>query len=262
MTGSNPVERPNPFVTTPRPPGILFRGDGVYPYMTRLRIVAVTLAVTVTGLLVMARGVALKRAVSPPEISGGVTVVPSCPPSNNDEYFYPRGSLSPGNEGADADARAWFSHLLRAAGAAPLWCGDDGRGVAYRFMLVFGWGKTKVITARRSDGAWVLDAVEFQHRAVARYTVDRRLSRPMSSEEVDSLTSALEIDGFWRLRSHERTRDCCYDGPGWFIEGRSEGGYHAAYRAWDRKEFIRTARLLMQFARMTGEENTAPPGQQ
>jgi hypothetical protein len=230
--------------------------------MTRYRIVAVTLSVTVIGLLMMTSRVALKWAVSPPEISGGVPVIPNCPPSNSDEYFYPRGSLSPGNREGDADGRAWFSHLLRAAGTVPLWCGDR-RDVAYRFMLVFGWGNTKIITVRRPGGAWVLDAVEFQHRAIAFYSVDRRLSRPLSAEEVDSLTSVLESDGFWRLPSQEQSKhDCCYDGPAWFLEGRSEGGYHLVRRAWDRNEIILTARLFMQLAGMTGEENTAPPSRQ
>ena len=228
--------------------------------MTRGRIVAMLLAVAILGLLMMAADAAL-RPQSPPAIGGGVPVLPNCPLSNSDEYFYRRGTLSRGNEGGDAEARAWFSHLLRAAETTPLWCGDR-RDVAYRFMLVFGWGKTKVITVRRSDRAWVLDAVEFKHRAVARYTVDRRLSRPLSAEEVTSITSALERDGFWRLPSQERKYDCCYDGPTWFIEGRSVGGYHAVSRAWDRNEIIRTARLLMQLAGMTGEENTAPSGQQ
>ena len=108
----------------------------------------------------------------------------------------------------------------------------------------------------------MLNAVEFRHPAVGRNSVDRRLSRPLSSEEGHSVTTGLERDAFWRLPPHEPNRDGLYDGPYWFIEGRSAGGYHLVTRVWDRNEIIRTARLLMQLAGMTGERNTAPPGQQ
>ena len=108
----------------------------------------------------------------------------------------------------------------------------------------------------------MLDAAEFQHPAVRRFAVDRRVSRPLSPEEADSINTAVEKDGFWRLPSQEPERACCCDGPHWFIEGRSPAGYHTVSRALDHKEIIRTARLLMQLAGMTGEENTAPPGQQ
>ena len=225
--------------------------------MTRARAVAMTLTGAVIGLLVMVADVAIE-APSPPVISVGVPVLPQCPPSTSEEYFYPRGTLVPRNEQIDTAVRAHFSSLLATAGAAPLWCGDR-RDVAYRFMLVFEWGTTKVISVRRSGVTWMLDAAEFQHTAVARLGINRRVTRALSPAEVETVTSALDKDRLWRLPSQEPLRGCCYDGPHWFLEGRSAGGYHAVSRAWDREEITGTGRALMRLAGMSGEENTAPP---
>jgi hypothetical protein len=130
---------------------------------------------------------------------------------------------------------------------------------AYRFMLVFEWGKTKVITVRRVGSRWMLEAAQFKHPRVAPFAVDKRVSRRLTLEEVGTLDQSLDRDGFWRLRKDEPDRGCCYDGPNWIMEGRSLAGYQIVERAWDRNDFIRTARLFMLLAGMQGESNSAPP---
>jgi hypothetical protein len=142
-----------------------------------------------------------------------------------------------------------MSHLLRAAGTSPLWCGDPS-DTAYRFMLVFEWGKTKVITVRRVGSRWMLEAAQFKHPHVARFTVDKRVARLLTLQEVGALEDSLDRDGFWRLTKDEPDRGCCYDGPHWFMEGRSLAGHQLVERAWDRDDFIRSARLFMLLAGM------------
>ena len=220
--------------------------------MTGSRVIVGAQAVAVIGLLVMAMAAAEKRATSPPEIRSGAPVVPRCPAPDSDDYFYADNALFPRHQSADADTRAYLSQLLRAAEASPLWCGARP-DVAYRLMLVFEWGRTKVITMHRTRGVWMLDAVEFRHSSVARFSVDRRESRPLSSEDAASVTTTLEADRFWRLPSNEPEQpQGIYDGPHWFVEGRSAGTYHLVLRAWDRDQIIRSARRLMQLAHMTG----------
>ncbi len=189
------------------------------------------------------------RPVPLPKPSRGATVLTECPPSGSDEYF----SLGPG----PSKDQASFSRLLRSASATPLWCGDRA-DTAYRFMLVFEWGKTKFVDIRRSGARWLLDGVEFKHPAVARFTVDRRVARPLSQAEIDTVATTLDEDGFWRLQTNEPEHGCCFDGPLWIIESRAPFGYHRVIRAWDREQIIRSARLFMQLAGLSGEQNIPP----
>jgi hypothetical protein len=101
----------------------------------------------------------------------------------------------------------------------------------------------------------MLDATKFQHPSVALFGIARRVSRPLTLEEAASVASALKADRFWRLPSHEPERTGNYDGPHWFLEGRSAGGYHLVVRAWDGKQIIGSARELMQLAGMKDEDN-------
>ena len=103
----------------------------------------------------------------------------------------------------------------------------------------------------------MLDGAEFKHPSIARFTVDRHVSRVLSPSEATRLAGALNDDGFWQLLSEEPEHGCWYDGPHWFLEGRS-GGYHSVMRAWEKDQILRSARLFMQLAGMQGEKNTAP----
>jgi len=214
-------------------------GTGVVLLMA---LVALVVGATIAGVLAV-------RPAELPKPSRGEPVLIECPPSGSDEYF----SLGPGL----TEDQAYLSRLLRAASAAPLWCGDR-MDTAYRFTLVFEWGKTQIVTIRHSGARWLLDGVEFKHPVVARFTVDRRVSRPLSQAEVDAVETTLDADRFWQLQTDEPKHGCCYDGPLWMIESRAPFGYHKVMRAWDRQQVIRSARLLMQLAGLRGEQNTSP----
>src|SRR5262245_37513520 len=109
-----------------------------------MALVAIVIATIIASILAV-------RPVALPKPSRGAAVVAECPASGSDAYFSPGPS--------QADSSSSLSGFLRAADAVPLWCGDR-MDTSYRFTLVFEWGKTKVVSIRRSSARWLLDGVE------------------------------------------------------------------------------------------------------
>lgn len=103
--------------------------------------------------------------------------------------------------------------------------------VEFRFTGVRPDDCSVTVALTLSTGAgWSLDGAEFKHPAIARFAVERRVSRRLSSEDVALVAATLDTDGFWLLPIQEPEHGCCYDGPNWFIESRTSAGYHKVIR--------------------------------
>ncbi len=221
-------------------------------FATRRVLVVTAISVGLLGLVLAANWL---RPGALPTPSRGERIVAECPADGSPEYFFPAGNLS--REGKPDGASAFIAQWLKAANAAPLWCGDRANPV-YRFMLLFDWGKTKVVTIRQAGSQWLLEGVEFQHSAVARFVVERRVSRLLTVEEVAMLMAAFENDNVWMLPSREPESGNMYSGPVWFLEGRATTGYHRVMRASNSEQIAQSGRLFLQLAGLPGHQNHPP----
>ena len=149
--------------------------------------------------------------------------------SRSFEYF-PEGVLDPQRADLDTLKRGWYSSELRALNE-PVLAPSAGQFV-FRFTLLRSSRAPMAVRIVAEDGRYTLHALElFVYPADDQTKEMRRVSRVLSSQEVDELKSLIDETSFWDIQTFEK--DDGVDGSRWIIEGATDQ-YHVVDR-WSPK---------------------------
>ena len=181
----------------------------------------------------------LGEACSTPDVENAK----ACPPEESADYFFPAGALIPTNHDLDVAQSQALSLRLKAAGEAPLWCGDPRDG--YRVMNIGGHSRdSELISLRRTASGWIGTLVRFASplQSNGRNNVYLRTSDPIQSPvNTTDINFAMAEAGFWR---GDVFQDVEGEGAIVFIEARVNGEYRAVTKAAPSDSFLRIAQLI------------------
>jgi hypothetical protein len=176
--------------------------------------------------------------ISLPVPSSGERVRSTCPAVGDSEYFFPEGTLVPGDLQLDYERRISLSSYMASARTVSLSCGSGQD--AYRFIWGGAYNDPLIVITIHEDSATYIEFVPFN---IAERTIKQVRTTTHPPAKFKGLVSQLEQAKFW---STEAVRSFQSEGSGLILEGRRGKSYRAISRSHPEKEISNAGRLFAE----------------
>jgi hypothetical protein len=176
------------------------------------------------------------------------SVRPDCPWLTTTTRHFPKQTFEPADDFLDEFVREWYSKHLAAMREPPLWCGQAGAEVVYRFLWLRTFHNPIAIRVSRTAGAARLELVRLSGSGgYDPGKVARRKDRQLTEDEWTTIVTAIESIGFWAMPSHEPAIG--FDGAQWILEARRGDEWHVVHR-WSPQDgfYLELGLLLLRLA--------------
>lgn len=172
-----------------------------------------------------------------------------CPPTADDQYFYPAEALVPNDPVVDRAQRRAIADYLAVSRAKSLSCGSGGE--AYRVFWGGGFGVQSVVVTITPDAAV---GATFGPRTGAQVVLDRNVSAPVSADAFGRLRQLLDGASFWTAKPFT---DLEGEGTVWVIEGRRGDSYKVITRVTPDPALADAARMMLKLSGLPTPERMA-----